>query len=306
MSRIVSSARGERSTTRSAELRTAALFVTPAFLLYFVFMLYPFLNSIYFSLTSWNGATTAKKFIGFANYTAMLHDPELWAAFQRNMVWIVLGTIAPVAIGLTLALILWTNRRAALTFRTIFFLPFIVPVVVICLVWGWIYHPLYGVFNSLLSIVGLDSLTRGWLGDSHTALIAVLIAAVWGGFGFATVVLFAGLQNVNTDLVDAAAIDGANWLQRARYVIIPAIAPVITLVTAITLIGGFAVIDFILIMTGGGPGTSTEVLGFYAYKNGFQENRVGYGSALSILITVLTLVAAVAFIRLRERGRDDG
>jgi raffinose/stachyose/melibiose transport system permease protein len=295
---------GDTSTVRSTELRTAALFVAPAFVLYFLFMLYPFLNSIYFSLTSWNGATVVKEFVGLGNYIEMFKDQELYAAFARNAVWIVLGTIAPVAIGLLLALTMWTNKRGALTFRTIFFLPFIVPIVVIGIVWGWIYHPIYGILNSVLRTVGLDSLTRGWLGDRHTALIAVLIAAVWGAFGFVTTILFAGLQSVDVSLVEAAEIDGANWFQRARYVIVPAIAPVLTLVTAITLIGGFSVIDFILIMTGGGPGTSTEVLGFYAYKNGFQENRVGYGSALSMLITVLTLIAAIAFVRFRERGRE--
>jgi raffinose/stachyose/melibiose transport system permease protein len=283
------------------------LFVTPAFLLYFVFMLYPFLNSIYFSLTSWNGATLVKPFVGLANYAEMLQDEGFLSASWRTMVWIVIGTAAPVAIGLLLALILWTSTpRVALIARTLFFLPFVLPIVVVGLVWGWIYHPLYGVLNSIFQTIGLDSLTRGWLGDPNTALLAVLGAAIWGAFGFVTAVLFAGLQNVNMDLVEAAALDGANWFQRARYVVIPSIAPVVTLVTAITLIGGFAVIDFVLIMTGGGPGSATEVLGYFAYERGFTENRVGYGAAISIFITALTLIAAVAFVRLRERGEDLG
>ncbi|MBA3430374.1 MAG: sugar ABC transporter permease, partial [Actinobacteria bacterium] len=158
--------------------------------------------------------------------------------------------------------------------------------------------------NSALELIGLDSITRGWLGDPSTALVAVLGAAIWGAYGFVTALLFAGLQNVNTEMVEAAEIDGANWFQRARYVVVPALAPVLTLVTAITLIGGFAVIDFIVIMTNGGPGTNTVVMGFYAYAKGFQENQVGYGAALSMFITVLSLIAAVAFVRFRERGSD--
>jgi raffinose/stachyose/melibiose transport system permease protein len=302
-------ARGEEGAAgvRGAELRTAVLFVAPAFLLYFVFMLYPFLNSFYFSLTSWNGATLVKPFVGLANYGEMLRDPDLLSASWRTVIWIILGTAGPVAIGLLLALILWTSTpRLALVARTLFFLPFVLPIVVVGLVWTWIYHPLYGVLNSLLRAIGLDSLTRGWLGDSDTALLAVLAAAIWGAYGFVTAVLFAGLQNVNKDLVEAAALDGANWFQRARYVVIPALAPVLTLVTAITLIGGFAVIDFVLIMTGGGPGDATEVLGYFAYERGFIQNRVGYGTAVSIFITLLTLIAAVAFVRFRERGRDVG
>jgi raffinose/stachyose/melibiose transport system permease protein len=279
------------------------LFVAPAFILYVVFMLFPFLNSIYYSLTSWDGVQNVKEFVGVSNYTTMFQDPLLIEAFWHNVFWIVFGTIGPVAIGLLLALLLWSTPRGGLFFRTVYFIPFILPPVVIGVMWGWIYHPLFGGLNTLLGWIGLDSLARGWLGDPTTALPAVLIAAIWGAFGFVTVVIFAGLQSVSQDLVDAAAIDGANWFQRARYVIIPAIAPVITLVTTITLIGGFAVIDYIIIMTGGGPGTATEVLGSYAYKNGFQFNQVGYGATVSTLITVLSLVAAVTFVRVRERQR---
>ena len=296
----------EAATIRGAELRTAYFFVLPAFALYAIFMLFPFVSSIYLSLTDWDGIDTTPDFIGISNYTTMLQDTELYQALMHNVVWIVIGTIAPIVIGLTLALILWSNTRFALFFRTLFFLPFILPIVVVGLVWQWIYHPLFGVLNTLLEAIGLESLTRGWLGDPSTALLAVLAAAIWGAFGFVTVLLFAGLQNVDMSLVEAASIDGANWFQRARYVVIPQIAPVITLVTAITLIGGFAVIDFIIVMTQGGPGNASEVLGSYAFENGFERNRGGYGAALSMLITVLSLLAAFSFVAFRERGRERG
>jgi raffinose/stachyose/melibiose transport system permease protein len=296
--------RGE-TTIRGTELRTAFLFILPAFLVYAVFMLYPFINSIGLSFTDWNGATVAKKFVGFENYLEIPGDPDFITAFKNNLVWLVFGTVVPVAMGLFLALALWSKTRGSLLFRTLLFLPYVIPVVVIGLVWGWIYHPLYGIVNTILETVGLESLTRGWLGDPATALPAVLIAAIWGAFGFVTVVIYAGLQNVDMGTVEAAEVDGANWWQRARHVVIPQIAPVLTLVTAITLIGGFAVIDFIIVMTGGGPGNASEVMGSYAYERGFQSNRVGYGAALSTFITLMTLVAAVIFVRLRER-RDDG
>lgn len=297
---------GRSTTIRGTEVRTAYLFVLPALLVYALFMLFPFVTSIYYSFTSWDGVSLELPLVGFENYTAMFDDGELFGAFRNNLVWIIVGTVAPVAIGLILALMLWTQKVGSLAFRTLYFLPYITPVVIIGIVWGWIYNPLFGGLNKLLEFIGLDSLTRGWLGDPSTALAAVLVAAVWGAFGFVTLLLFAGLQSVDLSLVEAAAIDGANWWQRARHVIIPEIAPVLTLVTAITLIGGFAVVDFVLIMTGGGPGTASQVLGLYAYKNGFQINRVGYGAAVSTVITILTLVAAIAFVRLRERGRDGG
>ncbi|MBA2274452.1 MAG: sugar ABC transporter permease [Actinobacteria bacterium] len=294
---------GSGGTIRGAELRTAALFIAPGFLLYAVFMLFPFIQSIYYSFTDWNGATVNMPFVGLANYIDMFKDPFLWSAGWHTVVWIVVGTSVPVAIGLLLALLLWSNTKFVVFFRTLYFIPFVIPVIVTGIVWGWIYHPLFGILNSMLEFVGLDSLTRGWLGDPNTALVAVIVAAIWGSFGFVTVVLFAGLQGVDRGIVEAAEVDGASWLQRSRYVIIPMIAPVLTLVTAITLIGGFAVVDYIIIMTQGGPGTASEVLGSYAYSKAFEQNSVGYGATLSILITVLSLVAAVAFLRFRERER---
>jgi raffinose/stachyose/melibiose transport system permease protein len=293
-------------TIRGTEVRTAYLFVLPALALYALFMLFPFITSIYYSLTDWDGVSLQPSFVGLENYLSMPDDPELWAAFRNNIVWIVVGTVAPVAIGLMLALMLWTQKRGSLAFRTLYFLPYITPVVIIGIVWQWIYNPLFGGLNKLLTFIGMESLARGWLGDPTTALPAVLVAAVWGAFGFVTLLLFAGLQSVDMSLVEAAAIDGANWWQRARHVVIPEIAPVLTLVTAITLIGGFAVVDFVLIMTNGGPGVASQVLGLYSYSNGFQRNRVGYGSAVSTVITILTLLAAIAFIRLRERSADGG
>jgi raffinose/stachyose/melibiose transport system permease protein len=131
----------------------------------------------------------------------------------------------------------------------------------------------------------------------------VLIAAIWGQTGFCFLILHASLQNVDMSTVEAATIDGANWFQRARSIIIPQIAPQITMVTAVTLIGGFAVFDIVYVMTGGGPGNASQVLATYTVKSAFEQNLAGYGSALAMLITVLSLVSAVVFVRLRERQR---
>jgi raffinose/stachyose/melibiose transport system permease protein len=282
---------------RRQQLYYAIAFISPALAIYLVFMLYPFINTIYLSLTNWNGATTQKDFIGLANYAAVLQ------AFWNNVIWVIIGTIAPVAIGLFLALLLWSGARGSVFFRTVYFLPFVLPLVVVAIVWQWIYHPIYGPLNKMLDSIGLQQLSQGWLGEPRTALYAVLISAIPGAIGFVVVVLFAALQGVDMTQVEAAMIDGANWFQRAWHIIIPQIAPVITMVTSITLIGGFAVFDNIFVMTGGGPGHASEVLATYTYSSAFQQNQAGYGSALAMLITVLSLVAAVVFVRLRERQR---
>jgi raffinose/stachyose/melibiose transport system permease protein len=296
-------ATGHESALRRQQMKYAILFIAPGLAIYLIFMVYPFLNTAYLSLTNWNGVAETKQFIGLSNYTRMLGDEVAQKAFLNNVIWVIIGTIAPVAIGLFQALLVWTSGHGTLFFRTIFFLPFILPLVVVGLVWQWIYNPLFGIINTALDSVGLEGLSRGWLADPHTALYAVLIAAIWGASGFCFLILHASLQNVDMSTVEASMIDGANWFQRAWNIIIPQIAPQLTMVTTVTLIGGFSVFDIIFVMTGAGPGHASEVLATYTYKAAFQQNEAGYGSALAMLITALSLVSAVIFVRLRERQR---
>jgi raffinose/stachyose/melibiose transport system permease protein len=288
---------------RRQQARYAVLFIAPGLLVYLVFMIYPFLNTVYLSFTNWDGITANKDWVGLSNYARIFGEEAALQAFVNNIIWVILGTIAPVVLGLFEALLVWSGARGSIVFRTLYFLPFVLPLVVVAIVWQWIYHPLYGIVNTVLDGVGLEGLSRGWLADPHTALYAVLIAAVWGQTGFCFLILHASLQNVDMSTVEAAMIDGANWFQRARNVIIPQIAPQLTMVTAVTLIGGFAVFDIVYVMTGGGPGNASQVLATYTVKTAFEQNLAGYGSALAMLMTVLSLVSAVVFVRLRERQR---
>ena len=147
----------------------------------------------------------------------------------------------------------------------------------------------------------MDDVSRGWLGDPDVALYAVLVAAIWATIGFVFVIFLAGLQNVSKDLLEAATIDGANVWQRFWNVTVPQLAGVINVVIAFLLIGGFSVFDIVFVMTGGGPANATDVLATFTYKEAFTQNNVGYASTLSVVITVISLVASVTFIRLRER-----
>jgi ABC-type sugar transport system permease subunit len=265
-------------------------------------VVYPFINSIYYSLTRWDGAQPVKEYVGLANYTRLLTDSLMWQSLQHNLVWVILGTISPIVIGLLLGILLWSGVRGLVVFRTLYFLPVILSEVVIAIIWNWIYHPLFGALNIVLKSIGLGQLARGWLGDPDTALVALIIAAIWAYFGFAFVVIMAGLQNVNLELVEAAIVDGANAWQRTVHVIIPELRHVLTMITALTLIGGFNVFGIVFVMTQGGPGTATQVIATYTYRKAFQENQVGYGAALSMVMTIISLIVSYIFIRLRERG----
>jgi ABC-type sugar transport system permease subunit len=283
-----------------------AVFVLPSLLIYVLFMAYPFLGTIQLSLTSWDGFAAVKDFIGFDNYGVLIQDNAFWNALGHNLIWAVVGTIAPIVIGLPLAIVLWSGARFRLAFRAMYFLPVILPSVVAGIIWGWIYNPLFGVLNTILEGVGLGAFTNGWLGDPDTALWAVLGAAVWGAFGTLVIFFLAGLQAIDLNLIDAARVDGANAWQRARHVILPGIAPMFTFVFTITLVGAFSVFDIVYVLTSGGPGTATEVLAGYSYKMAFGRSYAGYGSAVSMIIALLSLVLAILFLRIRERGRTNG
>ena len=264
-------------------------------------MVYPFFQSIYFSFTRWNGVTAVKEWVGLANYRALIRDDLFWLSLQHTVIWVIIGTIAPMVIGMLLAMLLWSRPKGFTLFRTVYFMPQVLSSVVIGIIWSWIYNPIFGILNEALEPSGLEDISRGWLGDPDVALYAVLVAAIWAAIGFVFVIFLAGLQNVSKDLLEAATVDGANAWQRFWNVTVPQMANVINVVIALLLIGGFRVFDIIFVMTGGGPANATEVLATYTYKEAFTQNNVGYASTLSVVMTVISLIASVTFIRLRER-----
>ncbi|SEE84861.1 carbohydrate ABC transporter permease [Ruania alba] len=287
--------------TRKAQARLGILLVAPLMLIVVVFLLVPLGNALYFAFVDFDGLTPNPPFVGLGNFTEMFTDPKVWAALKNNAIWIVLGTVAPLVIGLVLALLMWNVRRGGAAFRVAFFLPYVLPQVAIGIVWGWIYDPIRGWLNKILDVVGLGALQTGWLGNPNTALYAVLGTAIWATVGFVFVIFLSALRNVDIEQVEASLLDGANAAQRLWSIILPQIMPVFLMVTTITLIGGFSVFDIIFVMTGGGPAGATDVLGTYAYSNAFELNRISYGTTLALLITVLAIPFTIALNQLQKR-----
>ena len=283
--------------------RAGFWFVLPALVVYIVFFGLPFAATIWLSFTSWNG-TGVPDLNGVANWIRLVADGAMWAALGNNMIWVVVGTAVPIFVGLILSVMLWTDARGSIVYRTAFFLPVVLSPVVIGIIWMWIYNPLFGLLNTALRGVGLGSLAVGWLGEPETALYAVLVTAIWSYVGFCVVVLFAGLQKVDPELVAAARIDGANAQQRFRHVIVPQIRPVLTMVIVYTVIGGFNVFDVVWVMTQGGPNNATEVIATYTYEVAFRANDYGYGATLSMIMSLIALLAAWVAMRMRRTEGD--
>jgi raffinose/stachyose/melibiose transport system permease protein len=287
--------------TQRTQARLGMLMVAPLMAMVVVFLLVPMGNAVYYAFVDFNGINPRPPWVGLSNFTELAGDPAVWAALQNNVIWLVVGTIGPLVAGLVLALLVWNVGRGSAWYRIAFFLPYVLPPVAVSVVWGWIYEPSRGWLNKALESVGLGSLAHGWLGDPDTALYAVLGTAVWATAGFVFIIILSALRNVDVDLVDAARLDGANSVQRVRYVVIPQIMPVFLMVTTITLLGGFSVFEFVFIMTGGGPAGATDVLGTVSYSSAFELNRISYGTALALVITVMAVPFAIGLNRLQRR-----
>jgi raffinose/stachyose/melibiose transport system permease protein len=287
--------------TRKAQARLGILLALPVALVTAVFFVFPMLNALYYSVVDFDGLDPTPPYVGLRNFTELFTDPATWHALGNNAIWIAIGTAAPMIIGLLVAVLIWSGRGGGAAYRLLFFLPFMLPGVAIGIVWGWIYDPVNGWINRVLDAVGLDGLSRGWLGDPKTAIFAVLATAIWATCGFVTMIILSALRNVDVELVDAARIDGANAVQRLWHILLPQIMPVFLMVLTLTLVGGFSVFDIIFIMTGGGPADATEVLGTYAYSSAFQLNRISYGTVLALLITVLAVPFTIMLNRLQRR-----
>jgi ABC-type sugar transport system permease subunit len=277
--------------------------ILPTMLLYFVFTLYPLASSIGLSLHKWDGIGP-KVFVGLDNYIQAFKDPMMWLSLKNNLQYC-LGLIAfGVVPGLVLASLLAGDIKARLAFQTVFFFPRLLSMVIVSVIWGWIYNPMWGIVNRILRFVGFTNVSIGWLGHVDFAIWAVAVAGGWTYFGFCMVIFIAALRSTDPSLYDAAEIDGANGAQRFFFVTLPQISSVMTMVLIITMIDAFQIFDIIYLMTGGGPGRKTEIMSTYLYTESFRHDKFGYGATLATLLTATVLVISVIFQRYRERNEQ--
>ena len=272
-------------------------FALPALAVYLIFLVYPALQSLWFSLTNWDGLSATYDFVGLDNYAAMPDDPVVIQAIINNIIWTIVTITVPVVIGLTLAVMLNGKVRAKPVLRLIFYTPAVLPLVAVASIWGWLYNPQYGVINAVLRAIGLDALAQPWLGQDSTALAAVMVPAIWLRVGFPMLLYLAALQGINTDMYEAATVDGATKSQQFWHITMPSLKPAHYIVIALSLIDSFKVFDLIYAMTYGGPGTATQVMGTWMYFNVFQYYQAGYGTAIAVVITVVAIVVSIPYVR---------
>lgn len=280
------------------------LYLLPAILVFTAFMALPVAGTVIVSLMEWDGvALRTMIFIGVENYVDAFTTAAFWNALWHNIILIPYFVLLPALLGLLPAVLVHQMKlRGARMFQAGLFLPYIMPGVLIGVVWRWILNPVFGPVNAMLSRLGLDP--PSWLGDFTWALPTVGLIGAWAAYGFCYVIFIAGIQKIPLDLYEAVRLDGGNMWEEVKTVTLPGLRREMAVVFSVNLILALRAFDVIRATTNGGPGNETEVLALYMINSAFGANRVGYGTAIAVLLAALTLVMSVLVLRL-FRDADD-
>lgn len=278
--------------------------LAPALLVFGVFVVWPLLDSFRYSVTNWNGFDPAYDFVGLDNFARIFRDPEFLNAIVNTAIWIVAALVIPVLLGLVLALLLNTGLRGANIFKSIFYLPICLAAVIVGQIWIWIYQPDWGLLNTAIeAATGMRRFNFAWLAEPSTALGSVIVAWSWQQTGLAMVIFLAGLTAIPRDLLEAAEIDGVSRWRQTLHIVLPMLRPATVVVVALSVINALKGFDILYIMTGGGPFRSSNTLAFFMYEESFKKYRMGYGSAISVVLFLITL--SVIFIYFRQLRKLD-
>jgi len=297
-----------RSAVRRGHVRKRveiALFVSPALALYMVFVLLPIALAGYYGFYHWNGLGAVTDFVGLNNYVLAFQDEIFQKAVLHNGIFIALSLIVQLPLGLGLALLLNRKLRGRAALRTVFFAPYVLSEVITAVIWLLMLQP-DGLVDQFLRAVGLGGLVHLWLADLKLVLYTMFVVITWKYLGFGIILFLAGLAGIPEELRQAASIDGASDLQAIRHVTLPLLGPTIRIWAFLSIIGSLQLFDLIWIMTLGGPASSSNTMVVYLIDHGFRRYQFGYGSAVAVILFVISLVFAVAYQRYVLRRDTEG
>ncbi|HOI99473.1 MAG TPA: sugar ABC transporter permease [Rectinema sp.] len=287
----------------------------PAFILYSLFIAYPFFSSLGLSFYEWPGIGP-KKFIGLANYKNILTgfmSSEFYNALWHNVVFFIWSLILSVVPGLFFAFLLSANIKGTGWLKVVFFFPNTLAIVVVGFLWGLLLNPQWGLINQLFRLVGLDFLAKPWLGDTKTALPTIIFVTAWRGLGFYILIYLAAILGVDREMIEAARIDGASELQIAGRIILPHLYPIIATTSMLKFIWTFNIFDIVYAMEGtqGGPAGSTDVLGTLFYRIAFgglgaSQVGMGLGATVVTLIFLIVLPVSIFYVFIVEKRVEKG
>ena len=278
--------------------RISLLFLLPATAFVSVFMIYPLCYQVFLSFfrqSSWSRTGT---FVGLSNYRELLFDDSrFWPALNHNAIYTSLYVGGVAVLGLVLALLIDLRLKGWKFFRFTYYLPVMLMIPVVAVLWGRIYHPYFGLLNMFLRAIGLGSLTRIWLGEPDIVLYVVAFVYIWRACGWPMIIFLSAMSNIPKNLYDAAAIDGASTWQRVWLVTVPMIRVVISMVLILQIIWSLKVFTEIWVLTEGGPGYSSEVVSTYLFQTAFLSFRMGYASTISVVFSIFVMLITIVYLK---------
>lgn len=280
------------------------LYLFPAFALILVFIYYPIIQNFIYSLYRWSSLSPTKTFIGLDNYKRLFSDNVFYLALKNNTLYAGISVICQCGIGLIIAAVLEDKifRKFQGFFRTVFFLPAVISMTVVGLLWQLIYNPSIGIVNAFMNLVGLGKYVHVWLGESSTAIYAVIFVSQWQYIGYIALLYLLAIQKIPEELYESAVIDGANKIKSFIYITVPQVKEMILVSTIITVIGSYKLFDEIYVMTAGGPGHSTEVLATYMYRAAFRNDEMGYATAFATVIFFITFILTLIQLEISKQS----
>lgn len=290
-----------RRRTNWGQIFTIIGFLLPAAIVYIGLVLLPIVQAVYYSLFRWNGLGPLQNFTGFANYTRAFNDRVFVGALGHNVLLIILSLAIQLPLALGLALLVRNLLRGRAVFRTIFFLPFVLSEVIVGVIWNFVFRPQGGLINTLLQAISPGFAETALLADPNTVLYALFVVITWKFFGYHMILYMAGLQNIPSELEEAAQIDGCGRFQLLRYITIPLLGSTIRLTIYLSVLGSLQFFDLIWVMTTGGPVNASDTMATYLYKFGFQRFQLGYGSAIAVIMFVICFGFSVVYQRVAMR-----
>lgn len=284
------------------------LALSPVLLLLFVFLYLPLLADVSYSLHDWSSLSPTWRFVGLDNFRTLWSDPLFWQSLRGNLLYAAVSLSCQVAFALVLAAIIESRvagQRLSGMFRVAYFFPSIMPITVIGLLWQILYQPEIGLIDQLLGSLGLDNYAHAWLGEESTVLPAVIAVSQWQWVGYITMLFIVAIRGIPKELYEAAEIDGARAWRQFWHITVPGVSETTVLMALITIFGSIKVFDVVWVMTGGGPNNASHVLGSYMYRSAFRDDRVGYASAIAMVMFALSSVVGglqLYWSRRRERN----
>jgi raffinose/stachyose/melibiose transport system permease protein len=280
---------------------TISSFLLPGLILYAVFMLYPMIDAVRYSFFDWDGASPSMNFVGIENYVQLTKDDIFLKSLGHNLLWVLLSLTLMVVPTLVLAVLISRVKKGKMFFRAGFYLPSVLSLAVVGVLWSKIYDPMMGPINVFLKSVGLESLAKNWLGEPLFVIPALVIASTWAFYGLYLILFLAGLQSIDYSLYEAADIDGAGPISKFWNITIPSLRNTLNVVISMVIIHALKGFALIWIMTQGGPFYMSELVSTYVYKAAFSMNKVSYATAGSVVLGIIVIAFTIGFNYYRER-----